>query len=251
MFRRRTDQVYSTLQQVQRRITEQGGNNAPPLPPSQPAYTSQPRSDSAGVNLQPLYQALPNLPPPPPVDESPAAALAGIGRGRRQAIQLSVSLASTIGVLWLFSCVLFFVIGRQYEKSQVRPTPPSNPGAGFAAGDAGYRELAAPVETVSAHQGNALLILEAKPVANAEVLKAQQARADQLNEFVRKQKNTKWAPYFGVRQPVNGGTELVFGMTAPGVFGVAKDDFKDFARTLAAPAPSGGGFVSAKWITLP
>src|SRR5258708_2519046 len=56
MFRKRTDQVYSTLQQVQRRITEQAGAAA------QVGDEFRAPAQQSLVTLQPLSQALPMQP---------------------------------------------------------------------------------------------------------------------------------------------------------------------------------------------
>src|SRR5271170_5135522 len=83
MFRRRTDQVYSTLQQVQRRITEQSGVSSPP---GEEAKADALTGVAPQVSLQPLAQALPqNRGAPPPLQPPPY-----LGNGnKRYVLQLS------------------------------------------------------------------------------------------------------------------------------------------------------------------
>jgi hypothetical protein len=247
MFRRRTDQVYATLQQVQRRITEQTGAGAPNLldgkPPISPA-------------LSPLRDALPAQNSPKMVfggtAETPGYPLPPQNfQGNRFVLPLSGQFAVTLIVLWIASCVLCFVLG-QHERD--RRTP--NPGTGYAEGPAGNRppptpEVAEQTKAPVKPLGDYLLILTSVPSANGETERSYQDRASQLNDIMLKNSAKRgWKPYFGVRRPSSGGLQLVFGQVGEGVYGINRQEFDDFARMMAQPPPKGGGYASASWVKL-
>ncbi len=235
MFRRRTDQVYATLQQVQRRITEatpgSGTPNLEPKAPLQSAFAPLHEALPAQRQQQAQQQAdasLPQAPMPP--------------RGKF-GMHLSGQFAVTLIVLWIASCVLCFVLG-QHERE--RRTPPA--ATTFAAGDAGNRDAPDPAKSAVKPLGDHVLVLTSENTFSADLERAYQDRAVQLNDIMLKNASRGWKPFFGVRRPTNGGLQLVFGEVAPGVFGVNKKDFEDFARLMAQP--KGGGYASAKWVPL-
>ncbi len=239
MFRRRTDQVYATLQQVQRRITEQSGSGQPTLEPKQP---------QAGM-FSPLHDALPRVqqkplvgmqaeapPPPPQVFVQPQ---------RRFVLPLSGQLAVTLIVLWIASCALCFVLG-QHERDRRGPSSD----AGFAAGDSGNRDVPPQVEATAPTKplGGDLLILTQVPTTTPEMEQFYRTRAAQLNKIMIDNAQRGWKPWFGVRRPTSGGLQLVYGEVADGQFGIVRKDFDDFARMMAQPPPKGGGYASATWV---
>lgn len=242
MFRRRTDQVYSTLQQVQRRITEQNGPQAEhgEVVPGQP----QP-----AVNLQPLSQALPNggMPPlSPPLSQpqqpfagGPAARL-GPG-GNRYVLQISGDLAMLLVVMWLISMAVMFVLGQHWRSSG---------GAGLAPGPAGNRETGSVPTAPGKRLGDWVYVLKSQPSGTVDAVTHYEGEVRKLNDAMRLPQNASrgWKPYFGVRKPVNGGVELVFGVV-DGVWGVDKAEFESFAKLLSEPtSKSGGGYASARWM---
>lgn len=244
MFRRRTDQVYSTLQQVQRRITEQSGQ-APEQADIEPSVTTQPV-----VNLQPLSQALPSggvVPPPPALNPAPAAApFAGVQTnrlgpaGNRYVLQVSGDLAMLLVVIWLISMALMFVLGQHWRSSG---------GAGLAPGPAGSRETANAPVAPGKRQGDWALVLTSFPNSTKEHESYCEAEARRLNDAMRQPQNLArgWKPFFGVRKPANGGIELVYGLV-DGVWGIDKNDFLTLAKALGEPPPNGAGFSSARWM---
>lgn len=239
MFRRRTDQVYSTLQQVQRRITEQNGPQTEPgdLAPGQP---------SAAVNLQPLSQALPTGGVPvaaqqpalhPPFAGVPAARMPP--GGNRYVLQVSGDLAMLLVVMWLISMAVMFVLGQHWRSSG---------GAGLAPGAAGNRETPTVTANPGKRLGDWVYLLQSQPNATVEASQFFEERARSLNDFVRQNPNRGWKPYFGVRKPANGGVELAYGLV-DGVWGIDQTDFVAFAKLLADPtSKGGGGFASARWV---
>lgn len=238
MFRRRTDQVYSTLQQVQRRITEQNGNPADVGEALAPSAQS-----SVPVNLQPLSQALPTggalaaVAPPAPQPFAGMAANRMAPGSNRYVLQVSGDLATLLVVMWLISMALMFVLGQQWRPSA---------GAGLAAGPAGSREAPQQSAAPAKRLGDWIYILESRPNSAVEIVNSYEQRARELNEYVLKNSQPGWKPYFGVRKPDNGGVELVFGAVDRGVFGVDRTDFVEFAKMLSEPA--GGGYASARWV---
>ena len=259
MFRRRTDQVYSTLQQVQRRITEQNGGQSDlgeVLSPTQPipSITLQPLSQALPQTLphtlaQTLAQTLPQVMPsgalqPFPVAQPPQP-FAGfpVNRmtptGHRYVLQISGDLAMLLVVVWLVSMAVMFFIGHQI---------PSSGGAGFAAGTPGNRETSS-AGSVAKRQGDWIYILESRSTTTVEVVNAYEQRARELNDFVAKNPTSGWKAYFGVRKPDNGGLELVFGQVDRAVFGIDKSEFEAFAKMLSQPtSKNGAGYASARWV---
>jgi hypothetical protein len=241
MFRRRTDQVYSTLQQVQRRITEQNGN------PGEPGEVS-PGQPQPAVNLQPLSQALPTggvpVLPSSPAMQPPFAGVPAARMppgGNRYVLQISGDLAMLLVVMWLISMALMFVLGQHWR---------STGGAGLAPGAAGHRDTLAVTPPPGKRLGDWVYILKSQPSAPVDAVNLYEVEARQLNDAMRQPQNSSrgWKPYFGVRKPVNGGVELVFGVV-DGVWGVDKGEFAAFAKLLAEPASkSGGGYASARWV---
>jgi hypothetical protein len=245
MFRRRTDQVYATLQQVQRRITEQApGSPAPTLDRTGTAQPFAPLQEALQRQKAPAPPVVGHQPEPPP----PPPQLAPMPTGRI-ILPLTVPFALTLTVLWIVSCVLCFVLG-QHERERRTPSAP----VGFAAGDAGNRDATAPSDAAPSSSaatkavGPDLLVLTQVPTATAEMEQFYRQRAQQLNDIMGKNSSRGWKPWFGVRKPSNGSLQLVFGEVAEGQYGVNRKDFDDFARMLAQPPPKGGGYASAIWV---
>ncbi len=240
MFRRRTDQVYSTLQQVQRRITEQSGN---PAEPGGSPVLAPPPPIQPVVNLQPLSQALPSggAPPVAPPAAQPFAGVpaARLGQGgKRYVLQVSGELATLLVVMWLISMALMFVLGQHWRGSG---------GAGLAAGPAGNRDVPSS-PTVAKRQGDFVYVLRSQANATVDVTRSFDEDAKRLNDYVRANPNRGWKPYFGVRTPPNGGVELAFGLV-DGVWGIDKEAFTAFAKLLAEPqSKGGGGFTNTRWM---
>jgi hypothetical protein len=236
MFRRRTDQVYSTLQQVQRRITEQTGGSPPPGEEAKPESLTGPIPQ---VSLQPLAQALPQNRGMPPPLQAPQYLP---NSSKRYVVQISADLVMLLMVVWLATMPLMFMLGKNWRTS---------PGAGPAPGPAGERPAPAePPPAPARRLGDWVLVLQSSPTASAEYETYFQSRANSLNDFVRRDHTHGWKPYFGVRKPNSGGIQLVFG-EVDGQFGVPRDEFLAFATLLAKPTKDGGAdFASSSWIRI-
>jgi hypothetical protein len=238
MFRRRTDQVYATLQQVQRRITEQSGSGTPNLEakPSSPQPFSPLQDALPRTQLKPLVAHQPEPPSLPSQMLAPQ---------RRFVVPLSGQLAVTLIVLWIASCALCFVLG-QHDRDRRAPGAAAA-SEGFASGDAGNRDVptdAAPTKPL----GSDLLVLNQVLDVTPEQERKFDEQAQQLNDIMLKNPQKGWKPWFGVRKPTNGGLQLVFGEVAEGQFGIVKKDFEEFGRMMAQPPPKGGGYGKATWL---
>jgi len=223
MFRRRTDQVYATLQQVQRRITD--ANGGPAL--SGPTTDGKPAIDlntSASGAPSPFVfgTGRPGVRPPP------ADTIFSLSRYH----------VGTLLLMWIATCVLAYLLGEHAGRRQivVPPTP-------------GPSDLAITSEAqMPAPAGDMILQLINEPADTPEARARLQKRADDLNGIMIKNAQRGWKPYFAVREPTAGGVQLIFGRTPDGQLGIDKTQFADFARIMQQPTPNGGGFASAVWI---
>ncbi len=235
MFRRKTDQVYATLQQVQRRITEQGGadlaneiplvREAPPMStyPLSPQPSSAPRPATMvgaprapGLNASQLSAAVPQAMP------------AG-GPSRAPLLTLSNELASFLVILWLITLVIAFVVGRaQAPRQQV------DPGADYAAGPAGHRDPAAAKAAKPAAATGAravLVVMSAKVGTYTAAHEAQfEAQAREMNRRAVAA-GDPYKPWFAVRKPANGDLQMVWGLV-DGAFGVDREAHDAFRESL-------------------
>jgi hypothetical protein len=252
MFRRRTtDQVYATLQQVQRRITEQGGGNAPTgsAPPAgaRPLGGIVPPPLQTNQNLNPgQYVPPPAAPtlrpsafPGGPDDEGAAPA--------RGAMQISMQVGLVLLLLWLGTLAAAYGLGiRQGTRTgsdsvENRPTAVETPTA-----KPQDPETPAPGK----RQGDSIFVLTSTPTFTPALKQQWLAEVERLNGVMKQNEAKGWKPYFALREPENGGLQFVFGQ-ANGRFGIDRAQFEDLARQLAAPkAKGGGGYASAKWLAV-
>ena len=252
MFRRRTtDQVYATLQQVQRRITEQGGGNAPTG--SAPPAGARPLAGIAPTPLQTNQNLGPGAYSPPPVAPTvrPSAFPGGPddeGSGHvRGTLQLSMQVGLILLLLWVGTLIAAYYLGiRQGTRdssdsvgnrpttAEAPPTKPQDP------------ETPAPGK----RQGDSIFVLTSTPSFTPSLKQQWQTEVDRLNGVMRQNEAKGWKPYFALREPENGGLQFVFGQ-ANGRFGIDRAQFEDLARQLAAPkTKGGGGYASAKWLAV-
>jgi hypothetical protein len=249
IFRRRTtDQVYATLQQVQRRITEQGGS-AVPAPAPAPRQPGTAPFRNAGTPMRtPPAGTLPAMParrdtPLPPGDATPLPmsaplhASAPLSAAQRRVLELPTQLAATLMLVWLLTLVVAFLIGRLSApaSAEIASAPVVQ-----ALGKPQDPEAPAPGKRL----GDSIFVLRAIPRFEAGEKTAWKKRADELNEQSRK---LGYKDYFSVREPENGGLELVYGF-ANGQYGIDRAQFRDFAAMLQRPKEKGGaGYVAAAW----
>lgn len=268
MFRRRTtDQVYATLQQVQRRITEQGGGQtggpaggpAAPAPGGAPAG-ARPLSHLAPKPLQ-TNQGLGAFSPSPSQrpaafpgtqaadhdsGASPAHHFAAPVNYPRSTLHVPLHLATVLALLWFTSIVVAGYIGMRQGQRREALLPVAEH---ETAGDA--KPLDPEMPLPGKRLGDSLYVLKQVPSFNEQLKKQWQMEADRLNGVMLQNANKKgWKPYFGVHEPVNGGLRFVFGY-ANHQFGVDRVQFEEFSRLLASPTTKGGGgYTSATWVAV-
>lgn len=245
MFRRRTtDQVYATLQQVQRRITE-GANSPGTAPIARPttARVAHPTSLPGEGGRPATGSYTPSAAPgtarvPDPALVAAAQAQLQPPPSGRLVLHIPIGLASTMALVWLLTLVLAFLMG----QIGARPGPAGEPAAAAAAGEPARGE-AAPAKRA----GEWILVLKSVPNPTPELRTQWQREVDRLNAYVRQNEARGWKPFFALREPPSGQIEFVFGK-ADGQFGVDRAAFEDFAKLMATPPPKGGGYASAKWV---
>lgn len=190
--RRRTDQVYATLQQVQRRITEQGGT---PLATATPAGMAAPagRTPTPGPLpvIRPGPQIHPQDPPPPPLLPP------GVGAHQRYSVVLSGTLASLLVVCWIASIAAAILI----TTAVVKP--------GVSTVEAVARPVAGGGSAVAPSRWK--LVVQSETRATGEARQRLARERDQFNEAMKRNAAKGWQPLFELEEGVNGGIQLVYG----------------------------------------
>lgn len=267
MFRRKTDQVYATLQQVQRRISQQtqGGadhlereitftppakagapvpsssaGEAPPVLTSPSAPVGAPPIEPEPAPVPPVVNDAPLVDTSPPIDAPvapvpvPSFAATWPSSPARPSLSLPWEVATILFLLWVASLVGVYFIGHQVGKRATALA--QGPQLGSPQG----RVENSP--TASARRS--LLVLSSVSKATPEAERKLKANADMLNNHARNHASQGYQPWFGVRKPTNGGLQLVFGL-ADGQAGVDRDAFTAFAEALIR-----AGYKDAHWIPL-
>jgi hypothetical protein len=240
VFRRRTtDQVYATLQQVQRRISE-----ASPAPTA-PSYGAKVMPTAPAIRPTPL--PIPRTPLPgdgalsgPATAVHPAPVPLVPPAGGRAVIQLPVSLAITLGVVLIVICIAFFVIGQYVGKQS----------AGGSPAVAVEQDDDPPPKPVAERPKAAgqLLLLKTIPSATAADKAKWDAEVKRLNGIMVANGARGWKPLFALREPPSGHLQLVFGKEGER-WGVEREAWLDFQKIMVAPTTSNGaGYTSASWI---
>lgn len=253
IFRRRTtEQVYSTLQQVQRRMSEQGGAPAQAIGSggTRPFVTSGGRT-AVGNVAGPRYPTPPGgvvVSPTsanPPSDQiesgSPLGGMltqnpTGVSRFT---LQLPLHLAITLMLLWLVTVILAFVLGRMSGDRAPMPINPTPVATGV------------PSASVEApERGRFVFLLKSAPSTNEQLRQQWQKEVDRLNDVCRQNAAKGWKPFFALREPENGGLQMVYGQI-DGRFGIDQAKFTDFARLLTTPKAKGGGdYSQGRWLSV-
>lgn len=270
MFRRRTtDQVYATLQQVQRRITEAGPTTAGPAAPSgvRPLHAFAPRplqtNQSLGAPLALANHNNPNIRPTAfpggpgntgtpgnGADEAlPAATMlvpaATVPRGT---LQLPLQIAITLVCLWLGTLMAAWWLGVRQGRADGPVAESQVTAEKTTPGD-----KQDPEGPSTGRLGDSIYVLQSVPTFTPELKATWQKAVEQYNSSMLAHPERGWKPYFALREPENGGLQFVFGY-ANGQFGIERSKFEDLARLLAAPAQKNGGggsgFSTAKWMSV-
>lgn len=215
--RRRTDQVFATLQQVQRRITEQGGGHV--------AAAVTP----AGVPLPQRPQTAMRQTAVPSRSEAEQAAIAppvlppGVGAHQRYRVELSGAMVSLLVVCWLLSLAFAVIITVWVMRAPA--TPASSPASVAASGPAG-----------GAASSPRWKLVVASERASAEARQRFLAERAFLNQVAER---NGWPPLFDIEEGANGHLLLVFGRQ-----GLDKAEWVDFTAKLSRRHPG------ATWVEL-
>jgi|GEM_PF-3436652 len=250
MFRRKTDQVYATLQQVQRRISQanQGGGDGleqdVTFAPARRQTAGNPGiAETAVPNDAPMVKVSAEespridapMPAPSPMMSKVASAAtlpaAWQAAPRRPSLVLPWEAASIIFLLWLGSLVGVFFIGRQVGHRA----------EAVASGPVLSRE-AFTTNGSAAQKPRQILLLDSVPRASAAVESRFRGDVERLNQFARQNARHGYQPWFSVRKPTSGGLQLIFGET-DGVLGVDPADFTALAAGLKT-----AGYKDPRWV---
>ncbi len=267
IFRRRTtDQVYATLQQVQRRITESGapGGVAPPVGSGSPrpgAPVMRPMQTGPGVGPRPQV-AFPTPPPdgPGPFAQMPAvvpaavpalapgplAGPAAFGGGRGSAAGeptqhgwvVTRSIVITFGLAMVVLMVIVGVLAYHAGAASVA-VPGQIPVEPAVA--------ATPSPGADSDAGDAIFVLWQGRVTPADEAKVRKTAAEYNNAAA----NLGTKPYYDVRQHESGNLQFYFG-NLNGRPGIDRKKFNEVVeRALAAPKSKGGlGWTGGFWTTV-
>jgi hypothetical protein len=212
MFRRRTDHVFSTLQQVQRRISEQGGTVPVAARPPGPAGRRESEAftpAAPGPVVPSISPAVPALPEPP----------------RPGVVTLPLPLVVVLALLVLALCALCFVLGRV-----TAPDPVASPG--FADGPAGNRMV--PEAPRPATHVLVVRRVQRPAASDVESLKADERR---LNAAMAQYASRGWQPWFRVDRRDSGAVVLAYGWNGS-TWGVDKARHEDLYQALLKSYPS-------------
>jgi hypothetical protein len=247
MFRRQTDQVFSTLQAVQRRIskhTDEGAETPAPGASARPGAGTVPRSGGLGshaprplgkpivIRSTPTAEAGEHSPPPPVLGAKPVArshsqvreTLKGAGPAPAPGqLVLPLQAVMTAGVLMLGAVIGAFFIGRATAPATVQvlatqnnhangaETPPAN-------GNAPQIQVQGEAPRASGRQ----IIL----LGNATDRTKAEANVQQWNDYARKYATSLpyLHPWFAIRSPGGGPLQVIYGEVAPGQIGIDASD---------------------------
>ena len=282
MFRRKTDLVYSTLQQVQRRMTNQTES-----PHSQSASRSKSRTKTRSY-VKPASQAPASATPAAPAPErkkslgpfttpqvrrgddpafedaltepeqfephvadpaeiSGPGARASIAYG--QGIVLNFPMLCVLLVLWILSIAIAYSLGP--GPSQVSDDPgiaiaEGPAGEGFNATEHGSRNAVTPVVPIS---GTDYLVLKSVRSSTNRALEEFKNLSKKLNKVALRYPDVL-KPYFGVRRTRNNGLQLIFGVKDRAV-GVDKTKYPNLKEIMIrSNADNERGFPDAYWDSL-
>ena len=281
MFRRKTDLVYSTLQQVQRRMTNQtesgqsqsasrsnsrSGMSAGPTKIGTAAYkkkASRPATLSPFTTPQVRKGEDPALTPIEPEQDNapdtgagvspilnqglPPEPLAQAAPSYGQGILLTFPMLCIMLLLWVISIAVAYNLGPGGNVVQ------TDPGIGRAEGTAGIgpteRSDSGSIRTVVPSGDRDILVLKSVPNSSNQAIEEFKAQANKLNDVAAKYPDML-KPYFGVRKPRSGGLQLFFGII-DGQIGVKKEDYEKLEGIMSkAKTSDGKGFPGARWISL-
>jgi hypothetical protein len=276
LFRRQTDEVFTTLQQVQRRLSQhtEGADALVRQPPTTPTY--------AGANVRLVtnpdhpvavggervargdgfaadnVRAASDVPPvdwlsPRSFGQTSARIPDNLPEGGMpspRGVRIGTEVLATMAVVWLLTVVVAFIAGQQTASTDAPPVAmddggnyrvPSGGGTAGVPGGGGDRSGGD-----AALGGRFVLVLKSARTSTPEIEKEFQSLAERLNQAVNNPQSQAdgYRPWFGVRRPDSGGIQLVFG-EIEGRFGI------DHTSTIAERVYQdlkGKYFRDAMWV---
>lgn len=220
--------MYATLQQVQRRITEQAGGPTSVSTPAgmQPPGGRAPASGNPTPGPQPVIRTGPQL--PQPGDASPLSPLLPPGHAahQRYAVVLSGTLVSLLLVCWIASLAVAILVTYQICR-QPLSMPSDQP-----------TRMVMTAETAPS-EPKYKLVVKNNTRATVELRKAFAQDRDYLNGVMRKNADRGWQPWFEIEEGINGSIQLVFAKQ-----GVDKAQWAEFVNLLVQQRQ----YASATWV---
>lgn len=279
--RRRTDQVYTTLQQVQRRISEQGGGPQPLAGHAKPASSSVHAEQRSGTTI--------HVDADTAIDDNPAYGTethVSVMEAPHASVLTSTETRASLGS-YVSTPVSTVPQSFNQKNHHVENQPASQedhgairrgvihigremaslliilwlcsmcvcyllgrsygaPGAGMAPGAAGNRQPAEEKSVDVAPASLYLLVLQSE-LATPESVKNYRTGAADLNKWAQGNPRSGLKPWFSVREPENGNVELIYGVNN-GRMGIAEKDAKIQAILTKPRSEGGGGYGQAIWV---
>jgi hypothetical protein len=235
MFRRRTDQVYATLQQVQRRISEQSGQPSAPAPAQRPTAPAI-RTPLPAIQLPGNAPARPAArittplpgdlhPPAPQVAPAPQSAFQPnpppyLSGSHPAGVHLSVQSMITLALVVVVLCGLCLYLGWRAGSGGRADQPAVDNRPTYV--DQGPK--------VEEQQKLYVIVVHyEQSAARAEALRA---TARKYDDWIVSQPGG-WPRGFGVRQTSDGGIQLFYGLRSDGTIGIPQSQGnKDLATIL-------------------
>lgn len=281
MFRRKTDLVYSTLQQVQRRMTNQTENAQSQTAShsrSRSRYGSQNKSQSQSQGQRQRQAGRPATLGPfttPQVRRGDDPAMQSDEPGDDAAIPQSAPQqlteiddrdqpaqygAATYGngilltfpmlcvllLLWVLSLVLVYTLAPEGGPAADAPGLELAEGTGGIGVSDGQRSGD---RVVPPGKGRDILVLRSVTRATSAAIREFKEEARNLNRVAKKYPDRLY-PYYGVRKTSKGGLQLFFGLV-DGAEGVKKEDYPNMLDIMVrAKTEKGREYKEAYWLPL-
>ena len=269
MFRRKTDQVYSTLQQVQRRMTNQTdsgqsqsasrsksrsayatGTGSHRKPAGKPATLGPFTTPTVKRGNDPALEGQQVDPAPsedplfdPSVQERPLPQSYG------QGILLTFPMLCVMLILWVLSIAVAYTLGPGDTAGT------QGPGLEQAAGPAGSGPVVVQrgsdrtnVGPVVPNLGRDILVLKSVGNSSNRAIEEFKSEAAHLNKVATRNLG-KLKPYFGVRLTSTNGLQLIFGVK-DGATGIDRNKYPDIKRIMEIPKAQKGPGYKTRWVSL-
>ncbi len=250
MFRKQTDQVYETLQQVQRSMSHysEGGSSWAGNPQDQQTGAQGQASSPFEVGGQqvrtgseasrqtlnkPVGSSYETQADVAAGHTTPGTSFILNKNGPAVGMHISMPLAATLFVFWLLTVGVAFRLGSMTTDST------ENPLVGQAPNDAGDRVITPEKESLnpgvpgapqqpshsSRSQGPDYIVLASSASNGSSIRREYEKHRKALNDYAQKHPDRVQGELFGLRYPSSGGIQLIFGAQNDGTIGVDKSQY--------------------------